>query len=378
VIGELSRREWIAGSLAAPVAVQAAAPPKTPRVWNGAVLLGRSDLRVTPLGMGCEEVRDVHLIERACEFGIGYFNCFIPQNSAGNLALFGDAIRPYRKSVVISAGSNAKTRDSILKSFDDQAALLKTDTIDLWYLTSRQTEEHLSPEVLETLRTLRQQGRCRAIGITTHAFAQISDHLVRSADVIDAAMITGNFAVWSKGDTYVNGYPETGFATNVRKLRAAGIGIVGMKPLVGGSLKTVEERAAALRWVLENPMIDTAPVCVRSIKELEENVRASAQIAGIKDERILRSGLLGISSEYCRMCRSCDGTCRRNLPIADLMRFLTYAEGYGDPARGRASFQQLPQSMQAVRCQDCSTCTVVCPNGVRVQDQIAHAQQVLA
>ena len=66
------------------------------------------------------------------------------------------------------------------------------------------------------------------------------------------------------------------------------------------------------------------------------------------------------------MCGECDGQCRQGLPVADVLRFLTYADGYGQFALGRERFLGLDAAHTAVRCSDCPGCTVQCPYGVHV------------
>ena len=66
------------------------------------------------------------------------------------------------------------------------------------------------------------------------------------------------------------------------------------------------------------------------------------------------------------MCGECDGQCRQGLPVADVLRFLTYADGYGQFALGRERFLGTADTEHAaVRCGDCPGCTVQCPYGVQ-------------
>jgi len=381
----VSRREWLAAATAA----------ITPRLWNQPVPLGRSDLRVTPLGVGCEEVRDARIISRAVERGINYFHCFKPLNGGdGNLAEVGRWIRPYRDRVVLSTGSAARTAEAFHNDLDAHLRLLGTDTIDLWYLSSRQKPEHLPAEVLEAARSARRAGKIRAVGVTTHSFTQLQPFLITIADIIDAAMITCNFSTWSGPAEILNGYPEGDQYKPVKQARSAGLGIVAMKPMLGGLGFVAKERktwagrltpeqrkealAAALRWVVANPGVDTAPVCVKSMEELDANIAALGTAPGQSDRQILAMTLQDIGPYYCRMCNQCEGTCRRQLPVADMMRYLLYHDGYNDQARARAAWHLMPGRIQAIRCQDCSTCTVICPSGVRVQEQITRAQTILA
>jgi predicted aldo/keto reductase-like oxidoreductase len=78
------------------------------------------------------------------------------------------------------------------------------------------------------------------------------------------------------------------------------------------------------------------------------------------------------------MCGQCDGTCAQGLQVANMLRILTYADGYGQFALARERFQELPATHAAVRCGDCSECTVHCPNGVQVSARLARAQELFA
>jgi hypothetical protein len=78
------------------------------------------------------------------------------------------------------------------------------------------------------------------------------------------------------------------------------------------------------------------------------------------------------------MCGECDGSCQKGLPVADVLRYLTYADGYGQFALGRENFKELTKEQAAVRCGDCAECTVKCPFGVKVSNRMARAQELFA
>ena len=73
---------------------------------------------------------------------------------------------------------------------------------------------------------------------------------------------------------------------------------------------------------------------------------------------MLAAQLERIAPLYCRMCGACTGRCRKGLPVSDMVRYLSYAEGYGQFALGRENFLRLPEELQAVRCADCDDCLV--------------------
>jgi hypothetical protein len=78
------------------------------------------------------------------------------------------------------------------------------------------------------------------------------------------------------------------------------------------------------------------------------------------------------------MCGDCDGACSKGLPVADLIRYVSYAEGYGEFAMAREQYLDLPQHLQNVRCGDCSDCTVSCRHGVNVVGRVSRAQELFA
>jgi hypothetical protein len=112
--------------------------------------------------------------------------------------------------------------------------------------------------------------------------------------------------------------------------------------------------------------------------QLDENVRAMANPLTADDHKVLAAHLERIRPLYCRMCGECDGDCAKGLPVADVLRFLTYADGYGQFALGRERFLELTSEQTAVRCGDCAECTVKCPHGVAVRSRMTRAQELFA
>ncbi len=99
--------------------------------------------------------------------------------------------------------------------------------------------------------------------------------------------------------------------------------------------------------------------------QLDENLRAMAEPWTPADEQLLAARFERIRPDYCSMCGQCEGTCPKGLPVADVLRFLTYAEGYGQFALGREHFGLLPAALRDVRCGDCAELPGRLPAGRR-------------
>jgi len=405
-----SRRDFLAAGLALPAAGLrtssdspvpfAVGPAKPESARLEYRMLGKTGLKVTSLAFGCMTTSDPSVIERAADFGINHFDTARGYQGGNNERMVGAALKKVRPKVIISSKSPARTKQELLADLDTSLRELGTDYLDIWYLHMKNQPEQVTDDLLEAQRLAKQNGKIRFAGVSTHFnMDRMLAHLANLGQT-DVVLTTYNFAIRSV-DAAANANPDapkTDMTAAIRAGRKAGLGIVVMKVLAGGvarvqrgdrlyganpqalSRRLSQEgvAVAAIKWALKNESVDTAIVCMTSHDEFEENVRAMAETYTEKDERLLSARLLDIGPKYCRMCGTCGGVCPRGVPVADVLRFLTYAEGYGQFALGREKFLQLGPQVAAVRCADCGHCTVQCPYGVQVATRLRRAQELFA
>lgn len=346
--------------------------------------LGKTGLKVFPLGFGGRGTSDAPVLARAADLGINFFDT--GRNYANNERLLGVALTGRRKQVVLCSKSAAKTRKDALAELDTSLRELQTDYLDIWLLHGVVRPEQVTDDLLEAQRIARQAGKIRFAGVSTHLnVPEMLAYLLKQGKT-DVMLAGYNFTM----------KPEV--TTAIQAARQAGMGIIAMKVLAGGFsriqnsaprfegsadalVKTLKQEGAmhaAIRWALKNESVDTSAVCMSDFEQVEENVQAVSQPYSSSDERLLRAQLAYIRPLYCRMCGACGGVCERGVPVADTLRFLTYAEGCRDFPLARRSFLELPEPARALRCRDCRACTVACPNGVEVRARLIRAQELLA
>ncbi len=346
--------------------------------------LGKTGLKVFPLGFGGRGTSDAPVIARAVDLGINYIDT--GRRYANNERLIGVALKGRRQQVVISSKSDAKTKQDALADLDLSLRELQTDYIDVWMLHGKVKPQELTGELLDALQVAKKAGKIRFTGISTHLNVPVMlDHILKIGG-IDVMLAAYNFTM--KPDV----------AQAIRNARKAGIGIVAMKVLAGGfsriqnseprfegspaalvqTLKQEGAMHAAIRWALKNEAVDTSAVCMADFEHVEENVAAVAKSYTAADEKLLSAQLASIRPLYCRMCGACGGVCDKGVHVSDTLRFLTYAEGYGDFPLARRSYLELPEDARRISCDRCETCTVNCPNGVEVQARLIRAQQLLS
>jgi len=363
-------------------------------------MLGRTGLKVTSLAFGCMTTSDPSVIERAADFGINHFDTARSYQNGNNERMVGAALKKVRPKVIISSKSGSKTRQEVLADLDTSLRELGTDYIDIWYLHMKNEPEQVTEDLLEAQRIAKQGGKIRFCGVSTHFnMDKMLAHLARLGQT-DVVLTTYNFAMRSV-DASMNTNPDapkTDMTEAIRAARKAGLGIVAMKVLAGGTSRVqrgdrlyganpqaLSKRlsqegvpVAAIKWALKNESVDTAIVCMTDHDQFDENLRAMAEPYTEKDEKLLTAQLASIGPKYCRMCGACGGVCRNGVPVPDMLRFLTYVEGYGQFALARERFLELPQPVRDVRCSDCASCSVRCAYGIAVRDRLMHAQSILA
>jgi uncharacterized protein len=383
-----SRRFFLAAGLGVPAIASATAtttpePQQTPAARPAAPkfqyrTLGKTGLKVTTVGFGCMITADGSVVERAADLGITYFDTARSYMSGNNERMVGAALKNKRKDVVLSSKTGARTREEALQHIDKSLQELGTDHLDIWYLHGKGSPAEITDDLIDAQQTAKKAGKIRFAGVSTHGGQpQLMPFLMKHPN-IDVILTSFNFSM------------EPAMKTLIADAAAAGKGIVAMKVMAGGTrrMRPTDPNYAkltaeggllsALKWVVRDPNVHTTIPSMTDMDQLDENLRAMAEPYGAPDQKLLGAHLETIRPYYCRMCGKCDGQCSKGLPVPDLLRYVTYADGYGQFALGREQFLQLAPEHAAVDCRDCTSCTVECPHGVRVPQQLIRAQDLFA
>ncbi len=152
--------------------------------------LGRSGLRVSLVGLGCnnfggriddEATRKV--VDAAIEHGITLFDTAdIYGEKAGSERVLGEVLGPRRKGIVLASkfgmkmfhGGQGGSRRYIMSAVEESLTRLKTDWLDLYQF---HTPDPLTPidETLRALEDLVTQGKVRYVGCSNMPAWQVAD-----------------------------------------------------------------------------------------------------------------------------------------------------------------------------------------------------------
>src|ERR1039457_666011 len=382
-----SRRNFLAAGLALPAAglatstsgapAPAPVPPQTEAAPGKREfrVLGKTGLKPTTVGYGCMITSDPTVITRAVDMGINYFDTSRGYSGGQNERMLAAGLGAKRKDVFISSKCEAKDKAGCLANLETSLKELNTDHLDVWLLHKYDTAAQISDELVDALRTAKQQGKARFIGVSTHDLPAVVDRVIECK--LDVLQTLYSFA------------SPAAYGPAIEKLHQAGGGLVAMKVMAktapsrqpgpaGDRAKAPNFAPAALKWVLKNPFIDTTVPSMTDTDQLEENFKVMAETFTDADAKLLTARLEEITPYYCRSCGECRGQCPKGLPVADMVRFVMYADGYGQFGLGRENFLRMAAEHQEVRCGDCEACTVRCPHGVHVAQRLMRAQELFA
>jgi len=380
---DTSRRNFLAAGLALPAAGLASttsspapAPPQAAPSQGKITyrVLGKTGMKVSTVGYGAMITSDATVITRAADMGINYYDTSRGYSGGQNERMLASGLGAKRKDVYISSKCEATDRAGCLAQLETSLKELNTDHLDVWLLHRYDTAESINDDLVDALRTAKKQGKARFIGVSTHDVPAVADRIIScNLDVLQTLYSFASPATYNPA---------------IEKLHKAGVGIVAMKVMAktapGRQPGAAGERAkapnfapAALRWVLRNPLIDTTVPSMTDTDQLEQNFAVMAQQQFTDaDQKLLTARLEEITPYYCRSCGECKGQCPKGLPVADMVRFVMYADGYGEFGLGRENFRRMAAEHQEVRCGDCQTCAVQCPHGVHVAQRLMRAQEL--
>lgn len=374
-----TRRNFLTSALTTGIGLQvASAAPSAQKLEMPMRTLGKTGMKVTLLGFGCMTTSDPAVIRAGVDAGINYFDTARGYQNGNNERMVGAALKDVRKTIFLASKTPAKNAKDAMAQLETSLKELGTDYLDVWHLHSREKAEDIPEELFDVQDEAVKQGKVRFKGVSFHGGHSFMIPWLIEKKRTDVILASYNFTMAPEMDALLE------------KASNAGIGVVAMKVMAGGfrsnkpgsslydRLKKDTALPTALKWAVRRPFVHTSIPGTTDLDQLDENFKAVATGWKEDDSKILAAHLKQIRPLYCSMCGGCEGQCSKGLPVRDIIRYVSYAEGYGEFALGRENWMQLDDAQQSVRCGDCSECTVKCRNGVRVLDRVSRAQELFA
>jgi predicted aldo/keto reductase-like oxidoreductase len=338
--------------------------------------LGRTGLKITIISFGAMLTPEPEVMKVAFDHGVNYVDTARRYMGGKNEEIVAKALKGKRdKMYVATKISPASTsKENIFKDVETSLKALETDYVDviqLHNLTGRE-DRIFNPEIREALVRLKEQGKVRFFGVTTHKNeAEVLHALADDKDrFFDTALVKYNF----KSDAQTK--------QAIARAAQANIGIIAMKTLAGGyatdALGPFSPYQAAIKWVLQDQHITATIPGMRDLAQLREDIAVMRTRFGYLDNFILKRYGAAVQPYYCHLCGKCEATCPKGVAISTINRCLMYAEAYKSPVLARSTYHEIPSSLSASVCLDCSDCVARCINKLDIPVKMERARRLLA
>jgi predicted aldo/keto reductase-like oxidoreductase len=343
--------------------------------------LGKTGLKVPVISFGVMRADNPGLCKAAFDKGITFFDTAHGYQGGNNETMLGNLFKDFKRDSFIVATkvkpvtdregkpNDQTSPERFLEMFKTSLSRLQMDYVDILYVHDVSNPELLEYKpIIDEVIKLKKEGKARFIGFTTH---RNEPQVINAAnpDIWDVILTQYNYRLAFIDD----------LKAAVKKAASAGIGIVAMKTVAGGGWLDRERTkpmntTAAIKWVLSNPDIHTTIPGMTSFDQLEANAKILTDLNMSPAEQ---GDLLADMSEpglFCSGCRECIPSCKKHLPVPDLMRAFMYTYGYAAPSMAKNLLADL--GIEGNPCADCDSCTVKCTRNFRVMEKIADVTRV--
>ena len=322
--------------------------------------LGKSDLRVTRVGMGgipiqrLTEAQAIAVVQHCLDRGINFIDT--ARGYGTSEKRIGKAIAGRRDGLILASKSGARDRAGFLADLDISLKTLNVEHIDLYQLHNVSSEEDYQRVMgpggaLEGALVGRDAGKLRHIGFTSHSPAT-AKAAVRSGQ-FETLMFPFNFVARELGEEL---YPLA---------VEHDVGFIAMKPFAGGML---DDARLALRYIAQFPQAVPIPGIEKS-EEVDEILDLLSQPMQVTeaDQAEIERIRTELGNRFCRRCNYCQ-PCPQDVPVSTLMIAESVLKRM--PLRGFVDFLAGPVERAVTECEKCGVCEERCPYGLPILEMM--------
>jgi len=346
--------------------------------------LGKTGLELPVLSIGAMAASDPNLLRTAIKGGVKHIDTAHVYQGGKNEEMVGEAVKDLkREDLIIATKVRPDVEDrrtglftketkpeQLIEKFEISLKRLKMDYVDILYLHSVVKREAVLYEpIMEVMSKLKQQGKARFIGVSTHRNEPEVLRAAADSKVWEVVLTAYNFR-----QPHIKEMDDAlAYATK------AGIGTVAMKTQAGVFYDKARTKPinmqAALKWALRNPNMHTAIPGITTFEELETDLPVIHDVELTPEEERELLQETKTAGLYCSQCSSCTDQCKEHLDIPTFMRSYMYAYGYQNPRIARDAIDSL--ALADMPCASCGACTVKsCPMWFDVRGRLADIARI--
>ncbi len=354
---------------------------------------GKSGIKVPILSLGgmFDIPNNQLLLKQAIRLGVTYWDtAHIYGNgvSEEGIGKFFKKFPEERKKIFLVTKSPDRSPEGMTEHLNLSLKRMNTDMIDLFFMHAFRNTGPLNDGVREWAEKQKAAGKIKLFGFSTHRNMEKCLLSAAKFDWVDGIMMTYNYRLMHKQK----------MIDAVNACVDAGIGLTAMKTQGGGQIRNSSEEELALgghflemgftqeqakmKAVWENKQISAICSQMPNMTILMANVAAGLDKSSLSsaDFKRLTHYANATAYTYCRGCSEiCENAITEDIPIADVMRYLMYADSYGDWERAVSGFRRIPKDIRRqINRIDYRAAEKQCPQKMAIGDLMRLAKERLA
>lgn len=326
--------------------------------------LGKTGIEVPILALGGSNFVDSQVVLRkAYDWGVRYWdtaNRYANGNSELGIGMFLEKNPELRKDLfIVTKADHVKTAEEIEKCLQLSLERMKTDYIDMYFgVHGMDNPRNLTDELKTWAEGAKKRGIIRAFGFSTHSNTMACLEAAAKCGWIDGVMTSYNYRLMKTEK----------MQAAVEACHKAEVGLVamktqGMRMQRGGQREEQEDekvgehflakgytqQQAKLKIVWEDERIASACSRMDNLTVLMSNVAAAIDKTQLdeSDKKVLAAHAVVTCSGYCAACDEICASATGQGYVSDVMRCLMYYNSYGDSAKAKEVFTQIPSRVRS-------------------------------